>query len=79
MSRKQQREPCADEAEVISRSCTSKLQFQTEILARMGAKRHIYRSQRGKDPRNKLWVYRCRFCPGWHVTSRQHWSAPVEA
>jgi len=69
--------PCADEAEVIARTCTSKKRFNSEFLARSGAARHVYRSTLDKRAK-RLWVYSCKFCSGWHLTSRPGGSQPVE-
>ena len=48
------------------RSCTSKVSFVSEGAARIGATRILYApSCRTK----RMWVYPCKFCPGWHLTS----------
>lgn len=66
MKRIPRRKPKAD-LSVEEISCTTKVAYLSEAMARMGAKTFIYRS-RGK--RETLWPYRCDFCPGWHLTSR---------
>ncbi|HEX5128241.1 MAG TPA: hypothetical protein VFV90_00775, partial [Usitatibacter sp.] len=45
--------------------CRAKQYFADEVLARAVAHERL---QNGSDVR-KLWVYRCKYCPGWHITS----------
>jgi len=46
------------------KTCKDKRYFADEALARAQAQARIQ-----EVGLKKLWVYRCRFCPGWHITS----------
>lgn len=48
-------------------ACTSKVQHPTEAVARIAAKAGMMKSG-GRS--TAMWVYRCQFCDGWHITSR---------
>lgn len=48
--------------EFIARSCEGKRRLPDEITAR-AVGQHM-----GERSGDKLFVYRCRFCRGWHLT-----------
>lgn len=76
MKRKRGRESRLVNATVEELSCTSKVRHPNEMMARMSAKAFLFRS-RGK--RQRMWLYPCQFCTGWHVTSRLSGHGCVEA
>ena len=76
MKRKHHSRPRRDGETVAERSCTSKIKYPTEMLAVMGAKRHLYRS---REKAKSLWTYPCMFCSGWHLSSRLTDHTRVEA
>lgn len=49
------------------RSCTLKVKYPTEQVARVAAQVGVIKSH-GRTER--MWVYRCAFCDGWHVSGR---------
>ena len=49
------------------RSCTLKVKHPTELVARVAAQVSVFKSH-GRTER--MWVYPCVFCDGWHVSSR---------
>lgn len=50
----------------IQRSCEKKRRYPDQITA--SAVGMGQQEQTGRT----LWVYRCRFCKGWHLTKRDH-------
>ena len=57
-----------------TRRCTGKHRWSDEMSARAGAMHSI--EQYGQV--EKLWVYRCPHCSGWHLTKiRQAGQEPV--
>ncbi len=62
--------------------CRGKIAFSTEIAARMGAQAALTRGRAACQ--HPLYVYRCRECSRWHMTSQppragEPTSAPVTA
>ncbi len=61
------------------RSCIAKSRLSDEAAARAVAMNMI---ERGLVPRGRAWVYGCRYCRGWHITTRgagHHLTAGVTA
>lgn len=52
------------------RTCVGKRYFADEMLARAAAQETIEQCEL-----KKLWVYKCRACPGWHLTSSNQGAA----
>lgn len=46
-------------------ACRRKQRYSSELSARMGAQAAIT----GLRNAARLWVYRCRYCLRWHLTS----------
>lgn len=67
MSRKPSFKSKFDSRTSLEAGCTSKVKHANEMMARMAAKKLLYRNSRGQTA---AWVYPCEFCDGWHVTSR---------
>lgn len=47
-------------------TCRKKRRFSDENLARV----HAMLSIQEEKNRRRLWVYHCRHCDGWHLTSK---------
>lgn len=53
-----------------ARRCTGKHRWCDEVSARAGA---IFAIEQYKKV-EKLWVYRCPYCKGWHLTSKEQFN-----
>lgn len=67
MKRKHRKKRAVEGLSPEARTCTTKIKYANETMARMGAKKALYLS-RGGIP--AMWVYDCPFCDGWHTTTR---------
>lgn len=58
---------------VYDKDCKMKQRFTDEVQARAGALVSMETPRNGqKHAPERLWVYRCPHCFGWHMTSTQH-------
>lgn len=57
---------------VEDRGCKQKDRFSDEPQARAAALYAIENPRRANEPIDRLWVYRCPHCFGWHMTSKPH-------
>lgn len=62
--------------EIRKRSCSDKVRHPSEMLARMSAKRYMWKSH---GQRERMWTYPCEYCAGWHLTKRMSGHGCVEA
>lgn len=60
------RAPRAGENPAEFRSCDRKKRYATSVEAKKAA---AMASRRGDAP--KIYVYKCEFCGGWHLTHRK--------
>ena len=54
---------------VTDRACKQKSRFTDEPQARAAALHAIENPRDPRKPIDRLWVYRCKHCFGWHMTS----------
>ena len=52
-----------------ARSCDCKSRHASEHLARIAARNAIW--EKAAEGLTRLWVYACRYCRGWHLTSHR--------
>lgn len=57
---------------VYDKDCKMKDRFTDEPQARAGALIAIENPRRESEKVDRLWVYRCKHCFGWHMTSSPH-------
>lgn len=48
-------------------NCENKRRYADEFTARAGTSHYLEAEQKKLD---HLWIYRCRECGGWHMTSK---------
>ena len=63
----------------LEKACTSKVSHPSEMIARMTALKVIMRK---RGSLNRMWVYPCEHCRGWHTTSvpsRPEWVVTIDA
>ena len=63
----------------LEKACTSKTRHPSEMIARMTAQKVIMRK---RGSLNRMWVYPCEHCDGWHTTSvpsRTEWTVTLDA
>lgn len=56
-------------------NCANKIRYADEFPARVAAMESINRH----GTTDKLWVYRCPHCSGWHLTRSRQRTAPTTA
>jgi hypothetical protein len=49
-------------------ACPRKVRYTSEIAARMGAQASITTRDPNAPRLERLWVYQCPVCSGWHLT-----------
>jgi hypothetical protein len=49
-------------------TCQRKLRWSDEFAARAAA---MHRLEQPDQPLDRLWIYRCPMCAGWHLTSKR--------
>lgn len=52
-------------------NCPRKTRYTTEIAARMGAQASITSPDPAATKVERLWVYSCPVCKGWHLTRNE--------
>ena len=54
-------------------TCSKKKRYSDELTARAGCMTVLQQDPNNSPP--KLWVYKCKECKGWHLTSNtQSWA-----
>ena len=66
------RDPGKPRRYITDKACKMKSRFTDEPQARAAALVAIETPRTNGKPVQRLWVYRCNHCSGWHMTSSPH-------